>query len=474
MIQNLHRHAGYENRRISSIRPKQGGRTYPRGLMPTDPSVTDAGPSALAVMRDRSVSVYLAASTLSAAGMFLQATALAKHVFDITDSEFALGMLGLVEFLPALLLLPVTGMVADRFDRRRVAAAGFAVEILTSLLFFWYAAGDPTSALPMFAIAALFGTARAFASPAVRTIPPLVAPPGALPRVMAIYSATWQIGLILGPASSGLLYDVDPAVPYAASAACFGVAGLAMLSLRVRRPQVRMTQDQRETRGHAREGLNFVRGRPVLLGAIALDLFAVLFGGAVALLPAIAEDRLHVGNVGYGWLRAAPGVGAIAVSALLAVRPLRRRIGRRLLAVVAVFGAGTIVLGLTHDYVIAFVALVVLSGADAVSVFIRATIVPLATPDHMRGRVSAVENVFIGASNEVGAFESGVASTLIGVGPAVVLGGVATSVIVGLWWVLFPALRDIDSFDDIATDGDRMYSPHAVAVVGPLIERQPP
>jgi hypothetical protein len=212
----------------------------------------------------------------------------------------------------------------------------------------------------------------------------------------------------------------------------------------------------------------------VLLGAIALDLFAVLFGGAVALLPAIAEDRLHVGNVGYGWLRAAPGVGAIAVSALLAVRPLRRRIGRRLLAVVAVFGAGTIVLGLTHDYVIAFVALVVLSGADAVSVFIRATIVPLATPDHMRGRVSAVENVFIGASNEVGAFESGVASTLIGVGPAVVLGGVATSVIVGLWWVLFPALRDIDSFDDIATDGDRMYSPHAVAVVGPLIERQPP
>ena len=183
------------------------------------------------------------------------------------------------------------------------------------------------------------------------------------------------------------------------------------------------------------EGLRFIRGRPVLLGAIALDMFAVLFGGAVALLPAIAEDRLGVGSVGYGWLRAAPGIGAVVVTAMLAIRPVRRHVGRTLLVAVAVFGVATIVLGLTGSYVVAFVALVVLAGADAVSVFIRATIVPLATPDQMRGRVMAVENVFIGASNELGAFESGVAGGVLGVGPAVWVGGVLTLGVVGMWCV---------------------------------------
>jgi MFS family permease len=442
--------------------------------MPTDPSPTDRVPSAAQVIRDRSVAVYLVAASLSAIGMFLQAAALGKQVYDITDSEFALGMLGLVEFLPALLLLPLTGSAADRFDRRRIGAIGFGAEVLTSVLFCWYAATNPTSALPIFMIAALFGTARAFVSPAVRSIPPLVAPDGTLPRVMAIYAATWQVGLVIGPASSGLLYDVDPAVPYAVSAACFVVAGIAITSLKMRRDQERTPPDQRATWHHAMEGLRFVRGRPVLLGAIALDLFAVLFGGAVALLPAIAEDRLHVGNVGYGWLRAAPGVGAVVISALLAIRPLRRRIGRNLLTVVAIFGAGTVVLGMTHDYTTAFIALVVLSGADSVSVFIRATIVPLATPDHMRGRVSAVENVFIGASNEVGAFESGVASTLLGVGPAVVLGGALTVAVVGVWAVAFPDLRDIDSFDDVVGPAGPEPLDEAEFAASPLLEHEPP
>jgi MFS family permease len=197
------------------------------------------------------------------------------------------------------------------------------------------------------------------------------------------------------------------------------------------------------------EGLRFIRCQPVLLGAIALDMFAVLFGGAVALLPAIAEERLGVGSIGYGWLRAAPGVGAVIVTALLAVRPVRRRVGRTLFVAVFVFGVATVVLGVTHSYALAFVALLVLSGADAVSVFIRATIVPLATPDRMRGRVMAVENVFIGASNELGAFESGVAGALIGVGPAVWVGGLLTIGVVGTWTVAFPELRDIDRFEDL-------------------------
>jgi predicted MFS family arabinose efflux permease len=192
-----------------------------------------------------------------------------------------------------------------------------------------------------------------------------------------------------------------------------------------------------------------VRSRPILFGAISLDLFAVLFGGAVALLPAIAEDRLGVGSVGYGWLRAAPGIGAVIVTALLAIRPVRRRVGTTLLIAVAVFGAATVVLGITHNYVVAFAALLILAGADAVSVFIRATIVPLATPDEMRGRVMAVENVFIGASNELGAFESGVAGALLGVGPAVWLGGLLTIGVVGVTSAVFPDLRGIDRFEDL-------------------------
>ena len=214
-------------------------------------------------------------------------------------------------------------------------------------------------------------------------------------------------------------------MPYAVAAGCFGVA--AADRPHPHHSPARSTAHQPTSARHCTtpsKGLRFIRHRPVLLGAISLDLFAVLFGGAIALLPAIAEDRLGVGNVGYGWLRAAPGIGAVLLTALLAVRPVSRRIGRTLFVVVAVFGAATIVFGATTSYAVAFVALIVLSGADAISIFIRNTIVPLATPDHMRGRVMAVENVFIGASNELGAFESGVASTLLGVGPAVVLGGV--------------------------------------------------
>jgi MFS family permease len=309
-----------------------------------------------------------------------------------------------------------------------------------------YTAGDPTSAWPIFGIAVLFGTARAFAAPSWRALPPLIAPENGLPRLIALYSGTWQFGLIVGPAASGFLYAIGPTVPYAVAAGLFGVAALTATTLSLRRPQVRTPSTERATLAHAMEGLRFIRRRQVLLGAIALDMFAVLFGGAVALLPAIAEERLGVGSVGYGWLRAAPGIGAVIVTAVLAVRPLRRRVGPTLFAAVALFGLATIVLGLTHEYAVAFVALLVLAGADAVSVFIRATIVPLATPDAMRGRVMAVENVFIGASNELGAFESGVAGQIFGPAVAVVLGGAATLAVAALWWRFFPALRRVDEF----------------------------
>ena len=395
------------------------------------------------------MATFLLASSVASVGMFLQAAALGKQLYDITGSTLALGLLGLVEFLPALVLLPLTGSVADRFDRRLVGTVALSLEVLTSVAFAVYALTGPTAALPLFAIAAVFGTARAFATPAIRSVPPLIAPDGGLPRVIALYAGTWQLALIVGPASSGFLYDVSPVVPYVVGACCFATTASVLPFLRVRRPQVLTPSSERPTLHHAMEGLRFIRGRPVLLGAIALDLFAVLFAGAIALLPAIAEDRLGVGNVGYGWLRAAPGIGAVVLTLALAARPIRARVGHTLLVAVAVFGAATLVFGLTRSYVVAFAALVVLSSADAISVYIRSTIVPLATPDHMRGRVMAVENVFIGASNELGAFESGVAASLFGVGPAVVLGGVLTLGVVGVWWFLFPALRDIDRFEQI-------------------------
>jgi MFS family permease len=426
-------------------------------------------PTGRELLRDRSVSTYLLAATAQTAAFTMQEAALGKQIFDITDSTLALGLLGLFEFLPALVLLPLTGSAADRFDRRRVAAIAMAAEVVTSLLYVLYAASDPTSAWPIFGIALLFGTARAFAAPSWRSLPPLIAPDNGLPRLIAFYSGTWQFGLIVGPALSGFLYALDPTVPYAVAGGLFGVAALIATTLTLRRQQVRTPAGERATFAHAMEGLRFIRRRQVLLGAIVLDMFAVLFGGAVALLPAIAQDRLDVGSVGYGWLRAAPGIGAVIVTATLAARPVRRHVGRTLLVVVAVFGLGTVVLGLTHQYAVAFVALLVLSGADAVSVFIRATIVPLATPDAMRGRVMAVENVFIGASNELGAFESGVAGAVLGVGPAVWIGGLLTVGVVGMAAVVFPDLRRIDRFEDVEpAEGVRDTAAPAVLDSGEL------
>ena len=383
----------------------------------------------------------------------MQAAALGKHIYDITDSEFALGLLGLVEFMPALLLLPFTGSVADRFDRRRVATIAFLLEIGVSLLLFVYATTDPTSAA-----ADLRACRPVRPRPRLRHAGDAVDPAADRPRQRAATRDRPVFGDVAvrhdrRPGDERPAVRARPLDPYLAAAIGAGLAAIAMVAVRYRRQQHRTPADQAPTLHHALEGLRFIRRRPILLGAISLDLFAVLFGGAMALLPAIAEDRLHVGNIGYGWLRAAPGVGAVIVSSLLAVRPVRHHVGRVLFIAVAAFGALTVVLGITNSYAVAFVALVLLAAADSISVFIRATLVPLATPDHMRGRVSAVENVFIGASNEFGAFESGVAAALLGVGPAVVLGGVATMAVVGLWARWFPELRRVDTFDDATVAG---------------------
>ena len=367
----------------------------------------------------------------------------------MTGSTLSLGLLGLAEFLPVALLSPITGSVADRFDRRKVFAGALVGETLVAVLLFLYIWSDPSSILPIFGLVLLFGVFRASASPASRALPIDLAPPGVLERVVALRTFSFMAGAIVGPVALGFVFVGGVAFPYLVAAGGFAAA-IAMLKL-VPRPPIRQHRPAgaRQVVRDAFEGLRFIRRTPIVFGAISLDLFAVLFGGVIALLPAIAEERLGVGAVGLGWLRAAVGIGAAGTALTLSIRPLRRHVGRRLLTMVAMFGILTIVLGFTRSFAVAFIALVAAAAVDAVSMFIRASLVPLATPEDMRGRVLAVENVFIGASNELGAFESGVTAALFGLVGAIFFGGAGTLVVVAIWWRFFPALRSVDRFEEV-------------------------
>lgn len=412
-------------------------------------------PSAIDLLRRRDVALFLGSQLLVTAGIASQATVLGKLVFDITHRELDLGFVGLVEFLPAAALAVVAGALADRRDRRRIGAVGLVGEACASAALVLLVRSQPTSIGPILAVVGVFGVARAFATPAIRALAPTLVESRALPRLIALYSLSWQTGLIAGPVVGAFLYAIGPTWSFGFTMLCSVLGAVGLLSIRSRfvEPPADVDAAHRSRPGwrDAFEGLTLIRRSPVLLGTISLDLFAVLFGGAVALLPVIAEQRLGVGVVGLGWLRAAGGIGAAVTTGVLATRPLRRRIGPTLFVVVAIFGLATIGLGLTRSFAVAFLCLLVLSASDAVSVFIRATLVPLVTPDAWRGRVSAVENVFIGASNELGAFESGVVGQWLGAAGAVVTGGIATLVVVGAWSMLFPAIGGIDRFEDVET-----------------------
>lgn len=405
--------------------------------------------SAREVLRSASVRRLLGSSLAFYIGVMLQAATLGKHVYDITGRELDIGWLGLAEFAPIAVFVFVSGSVADRYNRKYVAAISLGGEFICAITLMIYSLSDPTAVWPFFVIGFAFGTSRAFLSPATRSMYPMVAPDGGLPPVIAMSSGVWTSAMIVGPAVSGFLYTVTPALAYGATAVLILSGIIGILRVQYLREPLPRDPDEKVTLHSAMEGLRFIRRTPILLAAILLDLFAVLFGGAVALLPVIAEERLGVGDIAYGWLRAAGGIGAASMAAFLAIRPLRRNVGRMLLVAVAFFGIGTVVLGLTRSFVVAFVAVLVLNAADMISVFIRGSIVPLVTPDSKRGRVSAVENVFIGATNELGAFESGVASQAFGTPATVVGGGVATIAIVGVWWIGFPSLRRIDRFSDL-------------------------
>ena len=397
--------------------------------------------------------MLLGVQLLNTAMVVGQITILGKQVFDMTGSELDLGLLGLSEFIPAMLLAPVSGMVCDRYDRRKVIAVSLCGEVLASAGLFFYIAASPTSVTPIFALAMLHAAARAFIETAVRALPVDLAPRGTVERVVALNTAFWQAGMVVGPLVFAFVFVQGFALPYLLAAGIsLTCILLIMLTPRSRVRQAEAAPSWLEAVRNAFEGVRFIRGNRILLGAISLDLFAVLFGGAVALLPAIAEERLGVGAVGLGVLRAAAGIGAMVMASALAIRPLRSGIGRILLLSVGVFGVATIALGLTRDFIVAVAALAVLSGADAISVYIRRIVVPLATPEAKRGRVMAVESVFVGASNELGAFESGVVGQLLGVAGAVITGGIGTIAVVALWWYLFPELRTIDRFAEVHPD----------------------
>jgi MFS family permease len=413
------------------------------------------------------VLALLGASLTTAMANLAQTTVLGLLVYDLTRSELDLGLLGLAEFAPALLLMLVAGAAADRFDRRRVTACGAIANAVVALALAWYVHSPRgLSVTPIFVLVLAFGSGQAFASPALRSLPAAMVSNDGVPWLVARRSVASQSATVIGPVLGGLLYGAGAWVPLVAAAVLSGTGAALVMAIRVPDRAARqlsagglspvgddhvdhVLEDGIPASGRglqeALEGLRFVRAQPIVLGAISLDLFAVLFGGAVTLLPAIAV-RLHVGAFGLGWLRAAGGLGAGAMTLVISFRPVRRRVGRVLLGAVAVFGVWTIVLGVTRSFALAFVAMFGLSAADAISVFIRSTLVPLATRPEMRGRVLAVENVFIGASNELGGFESGAVGQLLGTTGSVVLGGIGTLVVALLWGVLFVPLRRVDRF----------------------------
>jgi MFS family permease len=378
--------------------------------------------------------------------------AIGWEVYAQHNSPLDLGWIGLAEFAPMFVLAIPAGHLADRLSRRRVFAIALLVGVAVGVGLAVLSRSAVSSVLPYLALAAGAGTVMAIGTPAARALPPTLVPAGLLPSAMTLRSIASQSAQVAGPALGGLLYAVSPTLVYVLAAALCLLASVSVVMIRARPAAV--TRPASPGIESVLEGMRFVRRTPIILGVILLDLLVVLFGGAVALLPVFARSILHVGPEGLGVLRAAPAVGALVAAAIITRRPLVRKAGRRLLLVVAVFGGSIIVFGLSRIFALSLVMLAVGGFADMISVNIRTTTVTLATPDRLRGRVSAVEMVFISASNQLGAFESGLAASLVGTVPAVVGGGVITLAIALSWRRLFPSVARIDRLQEIRPAGE--------------------
>lgn len=393
------------------------------------------------LLHHRSFCLFWLASVASTIALQMQIVAVGWQVYQLTHSAFDLGIVGLVQFIPSLFLVFVVGHVADRYDRRQVARFSILVEAIAAGLLAAGSIGGWLNKEAIFAIVFVIGAGRAFSKPTMSAMLPTLMPPSLLPRAVAGSASATQVAIIVGPAMGGFLYVAGPSVVYVTSCAMFILCSVLVSLIKVETPP---SKRENATLKSVFAGIAYIRSKPAIFGAISLDLFAVLLGGATALLPVYAHDILHTNSVGLGLLRSAPAVGALSVALFLARNPLKGRIGRTMFIAVAIFGCATIVFGLSQSFVVSLLALVVLGASDMISVVVRSTFVQLETPDAMRGRVNAVNSVFIGTSNQLGEFESGLTAAWLGAVPAVLIGGIGTLVVVVLWIRLFPQLFQVD------------------------------
>lgn len=400
--------------------------------------------SGLVAFQDAGFRNYWIALICTGFAVQIQTVAVGWQVYDLTRNTFDLGLIGLSHFAPALLLVFVTGTVADRFSRRWIIGINLCVMATgaTGLLLL------TTSGIPhvgfIFLLMAVFGTARAFYNPARQSIVPNLVPPNHLAQAIATTSSGAQISTICGPVAGGLLYGLSPNAAYGTSVILFLTSALLVLNL----PKLAQNLSKRATNWETLSaGFRYIWTQKVILGAISLDLFAVILGGATALLPVFARDVLDIGPIGLGFLRAGPGIGAIIVGLYLMANPITDHAGRAMFIAIAIFGVFTTVFALSETVWLSIAALIILGGADMVSIFVRSTLIQLWTPDELRGRVNAVNQVFIGASNEVGAFRAGSLAAVMGPVTAVLIGGVGTLIVAGVWLRKFPELGRINKLD---------------------------
>jgi len=387
---------------------------------------------------------FMASRALSSMAFQGTGVAIGWLVYDQTRNPFDLGLIGLCQFLPMVVLTFVVGHVADQFDRRRIGFVCQVVEAVTLLLVLLGVWQGWLGIAGIFVAVTLLGATQAFERPTMAALLPAIVPAAALPRAIANSTSVMQTALGIGPSLAGLLYGVGPVVPFAVATAMFALASLAVIA--IPHPGA-VPKREPVTLGSVFAGAAFIRSKPVMLGTISLDLFAVLLGGATALLPVFARDILEAGPVGLGLLRTSPAIGAVAMSLLLGRFPITRNVGKTMLIAVAIFGAATIVFAFSRSVALSVAMLLVLGAADTISVVVRTSLVQLWTPDAMRGRVNAINSLFIGTSNQLGEFESGTLAALVGQVAAVALGGVGTIAVVLLWTKLFPALPKVQTFE---------------------------
>jgi len=401
------------------------------------------------IYRPRDFYFFISARFLSTMAMQVQSVAIGWQIYNMVRTPLALGLVGLCQFAPMFLLTLPAGEISDRFDQRRVFSAAAAMQATASAMFLLLSLAGVRSSWPFYAVLIFFGCGRGFAAPSSQSLLAFLVPPDRLPRSIALSSSAFTTAVIAGPAIGGFMFFAFGPLPtYAICVVCYAASALLVSTLGGRRARSATLEASRFER--VAEGVRFVRERPVVLGAISLDLFAVLLGGATALLPVFARDILHVGAFGLGILRSAPAAGAAVTSLTLARWPLERGTGVKMFGAVAIFGAATIAFGLSENFLLSLVALFVLGASDMISVYIRSSLINLATPDPMRGRVGAVNMLFVGASNELGEFESGITAAWFGTIPAVVVGGLGTLIVVSVWMWLFPPLRTVDRLSDVA------------------------